>query len=406
MSAFIFIARRYLHTTKKRKIVHLMGIVACVGMAISTASLLLSSGVHNGLESLVLDVLKSIDYDIKITLARGKNFDSNTELLHKIQKIEGVEGLAEVIEVNVMLLHGQNSTIACIRGVHDYGNSKTNRLQKYLVAGNSSQKKESTAIIGAGIAYTLDVKYQGQIIEVRHINNLNKKSFNLLQKPYNSKSIAVGGIFSIDKQNDEKFIITSLEFAQELMNAYGEISSIEVNLAPNDKRIISVQNTIKGIIANDIFQVKTLDEQQATLMQAIKIEKLCTKIIFIIIMLIAALNIFFALSILILIKRKDIYTLYTLGANRNTIAKIFITTGLSLSIRGAAIGSILAYTLAWVQQKYGLISLGANIAMADAYPVDMHWKDFFCTIISVVSTTLLASWLPARWSRKLLNQQN
>lgn len=405
-SASLLIASRYLHALKKRKIVHLMGIVACIGMAISTASLLLSNGVYNGLENLVSEVLKSIDPDIRITLKQGKFFDCNTDLLHKIQKIEGVESVMEAIEVNVMLLHGYNNAIACLKGVSTYGDNKTNRLQKYIVLGSSMQKKGPvSAIIGAGIACTLDIRHQDQIIEIRHINTLNKKLFNFLKKPYNSKKITIDGVFSIDKQHDEKFIITSLDFAQNLMQALGKISSIQVNLTPTNKKIMSVQNIIKSIIADDKFKVETIDEQQATLLQAIRIEKLGTKIIFIIIMIIAALNIFFALSILTLIKRKDIYTLYTIGANRNTIAKIFIITALSLSIRGAALGSILAYALAWVQQKYGVISLGANIAMVEAYPVNMHWNDFFYTIIYVVSTTLLASWIPARCSRKLLNQQ-
>lgn len=406
MTPSIFIAKKYLHTSKKRKIIHLMSIVAFVGIVVSTTSLLLSNGVYNGLEGLIMDVLKSIDYDIKISLAKGKNFSSNKELLQRIQKIDGVESVAEVMETNVMLINGTNSTVACLRGVHNYGDTKTDRIQKHLLVGKYEQENKDKAIIGSGIAYLLGINYHDQLIEIRHLNRLDKRFFMPLSKPYNSKNISISGIFSIDKQNDEKFIISSLEFAQALTKSYDRISSIEVNIAPNTKTIISVQKAIKHILADDNFQVKTIDEQQATLMQAIRIEKLCTRFTFIILMLIAALNIFFALGILTIIKKKDIYTLYTLGATRDTIAKIFITLGLILSIRGAAIGSILAYTLAWVQQRYGIVSLGASIASVDAYPVDMHWSDFFYTVISVISITLLASWLPARWSRKFLHQQS
>jgi lipoprotein-releasing system permease protein len=404
MSAFIFIARRYLHRANKKKVIHLMGIVAYISIAISTTSLLLSNGIYNGLESLMIDVLKSIDSDIKITLTRGKNFDSNIELLDKIQKIDGVKDLREVIETNVMLLNDHNSTIACLRGVRNYKNCKIDKLQKYLIIGKSAKWEKNTAIIGAGIAYKLDINYQGQSIEIRHINRINKKLFKILSKPYNSKKLTIGGIFSIDKQNDDKFIITPLEFAQSLTNAYGKISSIEINVAPNDRRIVSIQNDIRSIIPDGLFQIETFDEQQATLLQAIKIEKMCTRIIFIVFMFIAALNIFFALAILTITKRKDIYTLYTLGATSSTIARIFISTGLLISIRGATIGSILAYTLAWIQQKYGVVSLGASISTADAYPVDMHLNDFCYTTISVLSITFVASWIPARWSKRLLHK--
>lgn len=405
MNVSIFIAQRYLYTAKQKKIVHLMSIVAYIGIAISTTSLLLSSGVHNGLERLVMEVLKSIDYDIKISPVKGKNFDSNIELIHRIQKIDGIESIAEVMESNVMLVHGKNSAIACLRGVRNYGDKKIDKLQKYIIVGNYSQDERNMAIIGTGIAYTLDVRSQGQLIEIRSLKKINRKSFLPLSKPYNSKKIYISGIFSIDKQNDAKFIITHLAFAQNLTNEHGKISSIEVNFEPNQKKKY-IQNAIKAIIADDRFQVKGIDEQQATLMQAIKIEKLCTRIIFIILMFISALNIFFALSILTLIKRKDIYTLYTLGATRNAIAKVFISTGLFIAIRGAIIGAIIAYSLAWIQQKYGVVSLGTSIATTGTYPVDIHWSDFLSTIISVVSITLLASWLPARWSRKLLHQQN
>ena len=233
----------------------------------------------------------------------------------------------------------------------------------------------------------------GESIRVLYPTTQNSKKFNLIQKPYNSRSVEIVEIFSIDKEHDDKYIFTSLFFAQNLMNKTGVISSINIDLSYG-KNIADAQKQIKKTLADNTLSIKTVDEKQNTLLKAIKLEKTCTKVVFLVIMLIAAINIFFTLSMLILIKREDLHTLYILGATKNTILKIFMTTASIISLRGAVIGSILAYLLYIVQQRFEIISLGAVIGNTEAYPIKLHLQDFFYTSLAVIFTTALAAWAP------------
>ena len=63
---------------------------------------------------------------------------------------------------------------------------------------------------------------------------------------------------------------------------------------------------------------------------------------------------------LIIDKKKDVETLRNLGANDKLIARIFLFEGRMISTIGAVIGIILGLVLCYIQQKYGIISLGGS----------------------------------------------
>lgn len=394
MQTFLLIARRYLYTAKKRKIIHFVGLIAWISMSISTTAIILSTGVYNGLESLILEMIKSIDSDIKIGSKVGKKFKQEKEIITRLENLQGISAISAILEDYVIVANGEKLSLGYLQGSKNYGVQKRN-ISKFTLnkIANYNQTEKTLTRIGAGIANSLCIKYIGQSIIVMYPKKTNRKKFNLIEKPYNIKSINIEGIFSIDKQQDEKYILTSLLFAQTLMEANDTITSINIDLVPGTS-LQYIKTEIIKILNNNNFYVKTIDEEQKTLIQAIKLEKICTKIVFFAIMLIAAINIFFTLSMLILIKRKDLYILYTLGATKKTIYKIFLTTGMIIALRGIIIGSFLAYTLGLIQQKYGLISLGAIIGDTDSYPIKMHFLDFAHIWLITILITLLASWAP------------
>lgn len=409
MQIFLLIARRYLYTAKKRKIIHFVGLIAWISMSISTTAIILSTGVYNGLESLILEMIKSIDSDIKIGSKAGKKFKEEQEIITTLKKLQGISSISAILEDYVIVTNGENVSLAYLQGSKNYGIQKKN-ISKFTLnkIDNCNQTEKTLTRIGAGLANALSIKYIGQSIMVMYPKKTTRKKFNLIEKPYNIKFVNIEGIFSIDKQQDEKYILTSLLFAQILMEANNTITSINIDLVPGANLSYIKAEIIKTLNNND-FYVKTIDEEQKTLIQAIKLEKICTKVVFFAIMLIAAMNIFFTLSMLILIKRKDLYILYILGATKKTIYKIFLTTGMIIALRGIVIGSFFAYTLGLIQQKYGLISLGAIIGDTDSYPIKMHFLDFAHIWLITIFITLLASWVPLticlkQWTKRLDTQ--
>jgi lipoprotein-releasing system permease protein len=156
-----------------------------------------------------------------------------------------------------------------------------------------------------------------------------------------------------------------------------------------------VQSAIQKIVGRN-FQVQTRDQQHAILLRAIKIEKLFVFILMAFIMGIASFTLFYALSLLVIEKRKDLRTLLAMGITQQQLLRIFLCVGLFISFSGAVVGMVFGFALGWIQQTFGIIPLGIPNALIDAYPIQMEWFDFLMTALVVMVITFLASIIPAR----------
>jgi len=131
------------------------------------------------------------------------------------------------------------------------------------------------------------------------------------------------------------------------------------------------------------------------LFKAIKVEKLFVFITFTLILLIASLNIFFSLSMLVIDKKKDIAVLLAMGASREKIRNTFLLVGAIVAFVGAILGLIAGVSLCWLQQRFGFVSMGMATSVVDAYPVKMQVSDIAFTCASIIFITLAVSIRPA-----------
>jgi lipoprotein-releasing system permease protein len=111
---------------------------------------------------------------------------------------------------------------------------------------------------------------------------------------------------------------------------------------------------------------------------------------------IASFTLFYALSLLVIEKRKDLRSLMAMGISPKQLMKSFLFLGLIISFSGALIGMLLGFILAWAQQQFGFVPLGIPNALIDAYPIKMQVADFIWTALAVIVITFLASIFPAR----------
>ena len=159
-------------------------------------------------------------------------------------------------------------------------------------------------------------------------------------------------------------------------------------------KIAEVQKNLIRHLGPD-FLVKNADEQHAGLIRTVKLEKLFVFLTLTFILAIASFNIFFSLSMLAIEKKKDIAILKSMGAKDSLIRGVFLKQGAMIAFSGALLGLVLGFVVVWVQETFGLITLGISSGVVDAYPVRINVVDFVWISLAVVSITLLASWRPA-----------
>jgi lipoprotein-releasing system permease protein len=222
----------------------------------------------------------------------------------------------------------------------------------------------------------------------------NKKGIPLNpEDAFSQRSILAGGVFVIEKQYDDNYVFVPLEFARQLTEYGNKRTSLEVKVQPGQS-VGQVQQQLQQLLGKN-FEIRNSDEQHVSLLRAVKVEKMFVFITFTFILLIASINIFFSLSMLVIDKKKDIAILAAMGATPVAIRNIFLAEGAIVAFIGAGTGLALGLLVCWVQQTFGLISMGMATALVDAYPVKMQPADFILTGMAIILITLLVSIRPA-----------
>lgn len=391
----LFIARRYFLSKRKRNFINIISMLSMIGIAFSTAALIIVLSVFNGLEDLLRSLYASFDPEIKIEAAEGKSFEMTPALTSKIKSIDGVEIVTEVIEDFAYLRYRDADMVVTMKGVSDNFLDQ-HRLDDRIDEGQLKLREGDVnyAIIGRGIRYSLSVALDDEFnaLQVFYIKN-GKSSALDLSKMYSRRTIRAGSVFSIEKNYDENYIFLPLDFVQDLMDYGNRRTSLDLKTR-SGADIGQVKEDIKRMLG-DTFVVLTNEEQHKDLYRLLKIEKLFTFLALTLLIIIGSINIFFSLMMLALDKKKDISILSAVGATESLIRRIFLTEGALISFIGAGIGLVAGGLICWLQDHFGLVSMGMENAVVSAYPVKLRLLDFVFTSGVILIVTFFVSIYPA-----------
>ena len=85
MNLPLHIARRYLFAKKSTNVINIITGIAVFGISVGTAALILVLSVFNGFEDLITSMYSNFNPDLKITIQKGKFFESSDSLLAEIK---------------------------------------------------------------------------------------------------------------------------------------------------------------------------------------------------------------------------------------------------------------------------------------------------------------------------------
>lgn len=409
MNLPFYIARRYLFSKKKHNAINIISAVSVCGVALATLALVCTLSVFNGFQDMVAGFFTAFDPELKITVREGKVFDPHESRVAQIHAMPEIEVWAETLEENAMVQYKDRQTMAVIKGVEDnfeqltaidsllYGTGKfvlNDSVVDYGILG-----VELMSELGTGIQFVDPLQVYAPKRNAR-VNMANPAaSFN------SDYLFSPGAVFIVNQQKyDARYILTSLGFARRLFDYDTEVSAIEIKLKPGSN-IDAVEKKMEEILG-ERFVVQNRYEQQADVFRIMEIEKFISYLFLTFILAIACFNVIGSLSMLILDKRDDVETLRNLGAGDQLITRIFLFEGRMISVFGASIGIVLGLLLCFLQQKFGLISLGGGNGsfVVDAYPVSVYLTDVLLVFVTVIAVGFLSVWYPVKYlSRRLLS---
>ena len=391
------IAKRYFFSRSKRSFISLIARIAMAGVGVGTMAMVVVLSVFNGMEDLNRQIFKTFDSDVKIMPFEGKRFAVSDSLLKVIKSVDGVKIVTQVIEDNALARYGNQQTIIRIKGV-DSSFTKRGQLDSALIEGSLrlyGSNGTPYAIVAEGVRNALSISLAEILTPIELLYpNSGTKTLNLTSPDaFNQIPIRPGGVFFIETRYDD-YIIAPLAIVESLMQYQGQRSALEIQTEQGFSEE-KVSKAIAKKLGKD-FVVKDRDSLNADLLRAIRVEKLFVAVTLSLIILVAAINIFFSLSMLAIEKKKDVSMLYALGATPSLIRNIFLAEGAIVAFTGALAGLTFGAGLCWLQMEYGLVSMGMASSLVDAYPVKLIWGDIFFTGAIIVIITLAVSYIPAR----------
>ncbi len=391
------IALRYLFNNKKKNLTAVIAIFSILSVAVATTALLCSLSVFHGLENLTHQLFKSLDPAIKIQCREGKNFSRKHLPLKKIQTIQGVGNTVAVLEANALIQYQGRQAFATLKGVsNDF--LQTNYLSPFIVKGKIKlydKKKKAQAILGKSLQVQLSIPCHDPFSYLEVIYPQKKIShFFSFFPTYRQNNIYTSAIFSITQAIDSQYMIVPIDFLACLTCNEDTITSLDIYISKGyDERIIKKKI---GKILPLQLQALTYLEQHASLSKAIHTEKIILWIAFFLIYGVAYLQIFFTLYMLVIHKKKDMTVLFALGIRQCMIRKIFLCYGFFLALIGTLAGIFGALLCIFLQDRFGLVTVGLQTTIVQAYPVKMIPKDMLYIVCSMFFFTFLIVYFPSQ----------
>lgn len=396
----LYIAKRYLFTKSKSNAINIITIIAAIGVFAGAFSLFIVLSGFSGLRDFSLSFSNEFDPDLKAFPQEGKVINISEEQINQLQQIEGVESFSKVVEERVILSYKSKTNPAYIKGVDEQYRS-VNKIDSSIVFGTWLTRSEPQVVIGNGLSRLLDIgtfNYQN-LLKIM-VPKPGKAAITMtnLQDAFTSRQTIVSGIYSVNEELDDKYVFTNINFARDLLDLKAdEYSAVEFKLRPE----ASTEAVAEEI--NKLFQGKVLVKTRAELNDALNkmlnSENLFVYLIFTLVLTIALFNVVGSIIVMILDKRGNIKTLYSLGATPNQIKNIFFLQGMLMTGLGGIIGLFVAVILIFLQMNYDLVMITPSLP----YPVAMEVKNIFIVLITIFTLGLIASYIAASRSKKALS---
>ena len=382
----LYIAKRYLFSKTSTNAINIITIIASFGVIVGALALFIILSGFSGLRSLSYSLLDVSDPDIKITSSTGKKLLYTKDIHQILENNTSIYAFSKVIEERVFLEYNNKNEIAYIKGVEENYTSITS-IDSVLNTGNWLDKEFSkTAVVGNGISRKLSL---GILNFGEPLSIMVPKSGTGFINPLNAfykMNLQVVGVYSGTEEFESKFVFVSINDARNLLHfKENQFTGIEIKLKDNlDANLFSEQ--LQEQLGSK-FKVRTKQQLNEVFYKVINTENFVSYLIFTLIVIIALFNVIGAIIMMIIDKKSNLKTLFSLGATIEEIKRIFVYQGFLLTFLGMIIGLSLGILLVFLQKQFGLFMITQNLP----YPVEFRISNLSIVVVTITVLGVIAS---------------
>lgn len=328
MRSFLFewwVSKRYLKPKNKERFFSLITILSFIGISSGVAILIIVMSVMNGLRSELFDKLIGINGHILIYPYSEKGIDNSDQIKENLEEIKEIKNFFPMLEAQVLVMGESQSSGALLRGVSGESLKTLEIIKKNIIAGNINSLDPGEAVIGSRLASSLGLS-KG--------DNLTLLSPRGISSPFGtvprSSSFDIEAIFEIGMtEYDGNIVFLNISDAREILNLGDVYGVIELMVTNADNSQLIKQKIDKKLENFDVFS-RDWRQTNATLAEALNVEKNVMLLVLSLILVIAGINIASGLIMLIKDKSREISILRAIGLSKYNASRIFIISGLKI----------------------------------------------------------------------------
>ena len=396
----VFVGLRYTLARKQNFFLSFVSLISMLGVSLGVMILIVALSVMNGsIDTLRADALKSVPH---VTVSGDRVTTNWNELANIALSSPDVISAAPYLEGEANILSQGNNRFVTLRGVEgeleaDVVDKPSSGYRDLLVVLSET---ENGIILGAQLAGSLGI-YSNADLSVTALGSL------LARNLADTQGFTVVGYADFGAYGNSDTGLVNLAQAQQLF-AQNSASQLQLRL-----RVDDVFNA--KMIAQELFadypdlSVQSWDETQASLFNALRMEKVLTSFMLLMIVMVGAVNIVSTLVMVVADKGADVAILRTMGASRSTIMKIFVVQGLVAGFLGTLIGAILGTLLAANITDISLIperiinslASDSNRYFISHLQTQIEWGEVALICIAALTISFLATLYPAYRASKI-----
>ncbi len=336
------IAKRYMLPGKGEAVIALVASISIGVVMLSVAMLVIVMSVMNGFRAELLDRITGLNGHAVIQ-GYGDRIDDWQAVLEEVRDTPGVTRASPLIEKPLWASFNGRGDAVLVRGNTQ---EDIDRLRPDLLAGDfdSLVEGERNVAIGSRLAMNLGLRLGDTITIVNPQGRTTPFGTVPRQIGYTVTALFEVGVYDFD----ERFIVMPIPNAQQLLLTGDTIGMIEVTTDDADKVEEYLQPLAEALAGRAV--VTNWKSMNASLFEALQVERVAMAFALSIIVLVAAFNILSSLVMLVRSKTRDIAIMRTMGATRKSLLKIFVTTGSVIGAIGTFAGLALGFVVLTFRQ--------------------------------------------------------
>lgn len=391
----LLFAGRYLRSAKSLSVINTTATVSSVAIGVAVAAMVILLSVYNGFDSMLQGLYDTTEADLVITPTRGKTFPIEEFPREEVRATEGVADVAMYIEESVVAEYRGRQLFATLRGVEEDYTKVVGVAEEGMMwygEWKLTHGDYRRAVVGMDVDYLFGDGYSAKnptLHDALTLYTPRKENISSLipMAALNSKKIRHAGTLSERATSLTGHIFTSLDWAQELLSSKGRASHVAVRVAEGTK-LNRAKRAVQELLGEE-YVVKTRYELNEAVYKATKVEKWGVFFILLLVTIIAGATIIGSLVMLITEKQNDIATLYSMGARRGFVRRVFTLSGVLIGARGVVGGVVLGIVVCGVQQLFGVIKMPGSTFLLENYPVRMEVGD----IVGIAAAVMAVTWI-------------